>query len=396
MGGTPLYDQSTTDKFSQELRATLPIGQHVDWLLGAFYTYENSHWNEALSVVDPSTGATLESLGTFVWPTTYEEIAGFTDFTFKITPQFDIQLGARESRNRQTYSEVDDSPLEGILYPGHGNLVITPETESKDSSFTYLVTPRYKLSEDVMIYARAASGYRPGGPNPNYYLAQGPSSFQPDRTMNFEIGTKGSVLDRRLTFDASVYYINWKNIQIQVFNPATNVSYNTNGSHAKSEGAELAVNANPLTGLTLSAWVAWNEAVLTDPLPPPPVGTAIGNPGDRLPYSPRISAAVSAEQDFPLGSRVTGFVGASVYYVGDRVGNFPTSLPPPPRQVFPAYARTDMRLGARWDRWLVNAFATNLTNRRGILGGGNFDGGNPNEFTIIQPRTIGLLLTRTF
>jgi outer membrane receptor protein involved in Fe transport len=91
---------------------------------------------------------------------------------------------------------------------------------------------------------------------------------------------------------------------------------------------------------------------------------------------------------------VTGFVGGSVSYVGDRVGNF-TAPPPavPPRQDYPAYTKVDARLGARFGSWTVNLYANNLTDERGILFGGLGTVPNPAAFTYIQPRTFGLTAT---
>jgi iron complex outermembrane recepter protein len=55
-----------------------------------------------------------------------------------------------------------------------------------------------------MAYARVATGYRPGGPNPTSTVCGLPPHFNPDKTRNYEIGVKGDVLGRLLSFDASM------------------------------------------------------------------------------------------------------------------------------------------------------------------------------------------------
>src|SRR5689334_8444913 len=80
-----------------------------------------------------------------------------------------------------------------------------------NNAVTYMVTPSYKISRDLMVYARVATGYRPGTLN-SIYLGVPPSS-QPDKTANYDLGLKGSFLDSRLSLDVSAYYIDWKNIQ---------------------------------------------------------------------------------------------------------------------------------------------------------------------------------------
>ena len=79
-------------------------------------------------------------------------------------------------------------------------------------------------------------------------------------------------------------------------------------------------------------------------------------------------------------------------YVGDRTGIFQkTAL----RQIFPAYVKVDLRAGVRYESWIANFYVTNVGDKRGILNGGV--GYNPPyAFNYIQPRTVGLSLSKTF
>lgn len=384
--GVRNLDYIKTKKFSQEIRLALPLGPRLDWLLGAFYTYEDSHVGEQWFLESPTTGQLLENALISAWPSTYAEYAAFTDLTWHLTDRFDIQFGGRESQNKQTYSEVDGGGY-GPLFLGVPGPVVTPEVATKDNAFTYLVTPRLKLSSDLMIYARLASGYRPGGPNATCVPLNVPCHFKPDTTRNYEVGVKGDGLDRRVSFDASVYYIDWRDIQLQVLGPNNAGVYYTNAGRATSKGVELSSEVLPLTGMTVSGWVAWNDAVLAAPFPPGPV---VGADGDRLPNSSRLSGNVSLEQSFPLSTGVTGFVRGTAAYVGDRLGIF---LPTAQRQEYPAYAQFDLRTGVRYDTWAFSLFATNITDRRGVLGGGL--GAFTPGFTYIQPRTLGLTVAKT-
>src|SRR5690606_10267242 len=95
-----------------------------------------------------------------------------------------------------------------------GANTIIPTKRSSDTSFTYLVTPRFRISPDLMVYGRIASGYRPGGPNVGCGIVGIPCEYGADETRNYEVGVKGSALDGKLTFDLSAYYIDWKDIQL--------------------------------------------------------------------------------------------------------------------------------------------------------------------------------------
>jgi len=68
------------------------------------------------------------------------------------------------------------------------------------------------------------------------------------------------------------------------------------------------------------------------------------------------------------------------------------------RQKYPSYAQTDFHAGVKTDAWRVSLLVQNLTDRRGVTGGGynNQTNFNPSWFNYIQPRTIGLSLERRF
>jgi outer membrane receptor protein involved in Fe transport len=237
-----------------------------------------------------------------------------------------------------------------------------------------------------MVYARFASGYRPGGPNP---VPGVPRQYDPDRTQDYDLGVKGDFLDHRLSIDASVYYIHWKDIQLGLYTP-TFQSYTGNAGAAKSEGVELAVQAKPLSGLSIAGWVAWNEAVLTTGFPN--TGNILGAPGDRLPYASRWSGNLSLEQTFPLWSGTSGFVGGMVSYVGDRQGEFVYVLP---RQILSSYTEVNLSGGIAKESWRLNLFVNNVADKRGELAGG-LGSFPPYAFTYIQPRTVGISVVKTF
>jgi outer membrane receptor protein involved in Fe transport len=389
--GSLLVNYAQTKKFSQEVRLSHPIGRRVDWLVGAFYTHERSDVIQDGPATDTLTGRVVTT-GTFLhatWPTTFSEYALFTDFNLHFTDRFSLQLGARESENRQNYSEID-AGLWGPLFLGLSDPVINPEQKTKDNSFTYLVAPQLKLSPDFMVYLRFASGYRAGGPNPTATVFNIPQSFKPDKTKNYEFGTKGSILRNALAFDLSLYYVDWKGIQIAAFEPGIPASFFDNAGSAKSEGVELSLESRPWTGLTTAGWVAFNHAVLTQPFPA--TSPIFAQAGDRLPNSSRWSGNVSADQDFRVSAGTTASIGGAVSYVGDRAGGYKADAQS--RQPdLPAYAKVDLRARLAFSAWTINAFVNNLTNKRGVMSG---DLQFSTRFVYIQPRTVGFAFAKPF
>jgi len=389
--GSSVTTPAVTDKFSQEIRASMPIGERIQWLLGAFFTRERFGATYSAFANDASNGAPVATFITIAAHASYEEYAAFTNIAIDITSKFDIQLGGRLSKNEQVFSSDRYGPLSALFYGRDPSDI--PEVRSSDHSFTYLVTPRFKISSDLMVYARLASGYRPGGANANCSSAI-PCTYTADTTENYELGVKGTLLDHVLSFDASVYYISWKDMQIQLFDTAQNVVYTANAAQARSQGVEISVEAKPLRGLTVAGWVAWNSAELTRALPATAEG--YGTSGSKLPFSSPFTGNLSLDQEFPLGSSVTGSVGGSASYVGSRGGVFQASSDAP-RATFPGYTRVDLRAGFHFGDWRINAYSDNVADKRGVLQSGLSDTGvSPTGVIYIRPRTVGLSVTRIF
>jgi iron complex outermembrane receptor protein len=393
--GVPYRSNLENTKLSQEFRLSSSIGAHFDWLAGLFYTHESSSQATNLFAENPITGeylTTNATTGAFVGqalyfnsPSTYAEYAGFLDLTYRFTDSFDVQVGGRKSSIKESDSAVTSGAFEG------GVTVLTPESSAKDNPFTYLVTPRFKITDDVMAYARIASGYRPGGPNSNAAFLGIPPQYGHDTTENYDLGLKADVLDHMVTFDAALYYIDWKNVQITetVFAHGGSSEYIGNGGGAESKGAELSAEVRPARGLTVSGWIAINDATLTKALPP------AGVPGDRLPFDSRFSGNLSIEQEFPITAGATGFIGATETYVSSFLGNFqPTAAL---RETFSPYAKTDLRAGVKYGSWTTNLYANNATNKLAPLdGGADFGFASPNTFIYLQPRTVGLSVAKAF
>src|SRR5262249_6219985 len=123
----------------------------------------------------------------------FSEYSLFGDLTVHLGDRFDIQFGVRESQNRQIYNETDTGPIVDLYYGP--SPYVQPTEHSKGNAFTYLVTPRFRVSPNLMIYARVATGYRLGGPNLEAALSQIPLSYDPDTTTNYEVGVKGNLSD---------------------------------------------------------------------------------------------------------------------------------------------------------------------------------------------------------
>jgi iron complex outermembrane recepter protein len=378
---------ASTKKTTEELRLVSRPGTPIEWLVGAFYTHENSNQEEDFEAVGPPFDA-FNPLLHVHFPSHLTEEAVFGDLTWHATSKFDITLGARGAHNKQSFVVTETGAFAGAVQPGN----------SSNTTWTWLVNPAYHFTKDVMLYGRFATGYRPGGPNvlPPEAAGQFPATFGPDKTNNYEIGLKGSFLQHRLVFDVAAYDVEWKNIQLIAF--INGFSGLANGKGARSRGIEFAAEARPAAGLTLSLNGAYTNAKLTGDAPA--VGGADGN---VVPLVPKFSGSANADYDFPVGGKVRGFGGMSFRFAGRRQASFvgnpaagidPVSAPFTLR----SYGLLDFHAGVTDGRWRLTAFLKNATNKRAELTATTSapGSGNPAELTVIQPRTFGLTLARSF
>lgn len=379
--GAPYADDLDTKKFSQEIRVRYPLLSHFEILAGGFYTNEKTETLQEAFAANPTTGAIAGSLGTRDAPFRFKEWAGFSTLSVNVTEQFSMQFGGRWSATKQTYVQANTGPAFGST---------SFSSDFSGNSFTYLATAQYKPTEDITAYFRTASGYRPGGPVANAQLLNLPrTSFDADTTKTYELGLKVNVLDIGLYVDASVYRINWEDIQLSV-RSASGFSYQSNAGAAKSEGFELSVGTQLWSDATVQGWVAHTNAVLTEGFPDN--SSAFGRAGDPLAFTSPWSGSMSIDQRFRLLGNSSASVGAGVNYVGERVGAFRTTAT---RQLYPSYTEAELHGKIEWQSWEMGLFVRNLTNSRGLLGGG-LGSINSNAFNMLPPRTFGISVVKQF
>jgi iron complex outermembrane recepter protein len=376
-------------KFTEELRVASRSDQRIEWLGGFFFTRESSTHVERFDPFFIATGAAFPvNLLSGALISRYTEYAGFGDVTVHVTSKFDVQGGVRYGSNDQHYSQPESGALIGAT--------TTLRAHSSDDSTTFLVTPRYRFDENAMVYARVASGYRPGGPNPLTPAQQAagvPGAFKPDTLINYEVGYKASLMDRRLTLDLAVFHLDWRHIQVQTVFSGFDAT--GNAGSARSDGVEASATFTPLRGLTFNGNMAYTDAHLTAE-----AEGVSAKSGDPLPNVPKWAGHLSGDYNFPIAAAWDGFVGAGVRYMGERTSGFVSKAPAGfSRPKIPAYTTVDLRAGLVHGGWTLEVFAKNVGDERGFnnLSSLAYNGrSNPYEASLIQPRTIGLSLSASY
>ncbi|MGD0192063.1 MAG: TonB-dependent receptor [Rhizomicrobium sp.] len=306
---------TNTQKFTQEVRLTSADSKIFEWVVGGYFTHEIT--DETVDLVDGAApGGLLPPYGvqpfTGYLPSTYREFAGFVDGTYFVTDKFDITGGVRYSEQHQDYQSFISSILFG---PPFGHIYHYGATSDQGVA-TYLINPRYHLTDDTMLYARVASGYRPGGPN---FVLPGdtvPATFQSDQLWNYEVGEKSTLFGGRGTLNADIYDVEWSAIQTTV--NVDGINQLENAGDARVEGAEMAFNYRLLDNLTVGGSGAYTDAFLTKPSPV----IGVHETGARIPLSPRYNFALSGDYAFELGDGFSGALNIDDVYVGERTAGY--------------------------------------------------------------------------
>ena len=380
--GVRLNTIKHTKRWSEEARASATglAGGLLDLQAGFYWTHESSiNRIPNIDTFSTTTGAAypLPPLAIAKIDSSYEEYSFFGNARLYLGDKFDILGGIRFSHDKQKYLQDYQGLIVGprLVVPGEASGNIT----------TWMVSPRFRPSDNLTIYGRVATGYRPGGPNPAPPTGNIPLTFEPDKLTQYEIGLKAQTADRSVTVDTALFHTDWNNVQIQTSGGGFN--YLVNGGSVRSQGGEATIRYQPVTGLSLTANAAYTNAKLTANAP-----AAGGLKGDRLPYVPRFAGSLSAEHSAPLGgSSAELTLGARLNYVGSRVSDYANRFP----KRLPDYATLDLRAGIAFERWSLSAFVRNVTDKRAIVVAGQqglAPSATPGAFysaSIIQPRTIG-------
>ena len=387
----------SNEKFSQELRLASDPDARFSWQVGAFYTKEDLLVAQKFGAFDAS-GGLLAALVDAPTPLEYEERAVFASATYKVTDRFDVQVGARYSENEQQFRQ--GATVAAFAVPVFGpSLVNQPLFTSKDDAFTWNVSPRFRINADMMVYGRIATGYRPGGPNT---AAGAGLPYEPDRVTNYEAGFKGYVLDRAVTIDTSLFWIDWTNIQL-AGTTVTNQSFMANGGGARSRGLEFAGEWRLARGWSLSGNVAYTDAELTDAIVPPTPTTIslVGGKGTQLPFAPKFASNLGVQKTVELPGDWRATAAAHWSHVGARNSALRSTAPAAaarrqPLRI-PSYDVVDLRLTITDGDWEATVYARNLGAGHGIIAIGDNGGVSAvTTATFLQPRTVGVSLARNF
>jgi iron complex outermembrane recepter protein len=406
--------QDDQRNFYQEIRlASKDTDARIAWNGGLFYSHLNENVPE--SIVDPTlnqeiinyTGGALslcvpgvpalECPGGLIYNGPVDKVvdkqtAAFGELTFKVTDTFKATAGVRFSRLSFTGTVWETGPFLGTT--------IYTQSSATENSWTPKAVLSWQPDRDNLVYLSASKGFRPGGPNVGVGdicgaslqalgIAQVPGQYSSDSLWSYEIGSKNTFFDHRLQINTSLFYVDWTNIQQNIYLPSCGEQFTANLGKAKSEGGDIEIIYRPIEPLTLDVTAAYTDAQLTKTscagsqsydaatlscissaagaVPSRPIATN----GDALLGAPW-SFTASAEYHFPDWAGHLPYVRADFQHStaqksllpGQNTNNglFDNTLPG-----LPVVNNLALRAGLRFSGLDVSAYANNVTNAHPLM-----------------------------
>jgi iron complex outermembrane receptor protein len=443
--------QDDQRNFYQEFRlASTDTSARIVWNAGLFYSHLSENVPE--SIIDPTLDSEVTAYtGGFdsvcfaaqpcpgglifngpIDKVVDKQIALFGEVAFKITDTLKATAGLRVSKLDYTGSVNETGPFLGTT-------IVTQSSATEKP-----VTPKAVLSwqpdRDDLVYVSGSKGFRPGGPNVgvgaiclgnlnSLGLSAVPPQFSSDSLWSYEIGSKNTFLDHRLQINASLFYIDWRNIQQNVYLPACGEQFTANLGKAKSEGGDIEVLYRPIEALTFDLTAAYTDARLTKTscagaltynaastscvATGQPAASPIATNGDALLGAPW-SFTGSAEYHFPEWGGRTPYVRLDFQHSTAQKSLLPqqdtnNALFDKTLPGLPVVNNLSARAGFRFNGFDLSAYANNLTNAHPLLfesrdiapyslGPGMGGATGPTTDTLyfgrgVRPRTIGVTAT---
>ena len=372
----PLYTGLFTKTLAEEIGLHSTLDGPWNWSAGAIYRHSQDQLVQTLGTFLPApinwtdrsaSAAVFGEVGRRLLDNTVELSAGVRSFHDDVTSQ------------------------ENVQGQGNPNVPLYHRDSTFNSTTPRLVATWYPVDE-LTFYASYSQGFRSGfAQNANVFVAAPEiPAVRPDKLTNYEIGSKGSIIDHLVFFDAAVYYMKWKDIQQTLLVQLPNnvqTSAVVNGKGASGVGFDYGLTVRPAEGLSIRGSVGWNDLSLDSDVVSG--GVVLFRKGDRPNESAQTTTSLSGQYEFRLGG--TGYKGelsATATYHSKLASR---TIASGALQTASSDSIFDNQLEASLkspEHWTTSLFASNVSNRFGITDN------TPASATLAtvrqRPRIIGL------
>lgn len=277
-------------------------------------------------------------------------------------------IGSCSSARRQTFSKGDTAA--SIMAAGLSQTqaarvlaALAAPDKAKAEGAIFKGTLKLTPTPNLMFYATYSEGFRPGLLNRPGGATKGsysvPFAVDTDDVRNYEIGWKTKLFNNQLIFNGSAFYVDISRLQTTIFDPSiTNLFFSDNAANAWIKGMEgeftLAPRAVP--GLSLSGAFSILDTRITKVLTP----TDDVRVGDRLAYAPVFQGNLRLRYEWDLGG---GGLRAHIMPKMVQSASKFTDIIDINRIKLAGYTTFGLAAGIAKDKWSVEVFGDNLTNK---------------------------------
>ena len=320
-----------------------------------------------------------------------ESYAGFADVNLDLTDRLHLGLGVRYTVDEKTgrvfranYLGATRSPLlGGTARPTLGAARTDYRNTNTFDQFTPKVSLSYDFSDQITGYASFSQGFKSGGFDMRGDAISTPQTvngYDPESVDSYEIGLKGSLFDRRLSFSTSIFQNEYQDQQVTTQVPIVVGGVTTGiASFVDNVGSSTFKGAEIEAQLAITDWLTANLAV--------------GYLDSQFDEFLRFNLATSTFEDISdqvvlqNAPKYTGYFGLT--YRGEVAGGQLVVTPSVsyrddysqfefPNPILDQEAYTLVDLSILWtdpsDRYTVGLFGKNLTDEEYRVGGYNFPG----------------------
>jgi iron complex outermembrane recepter protein len=257
----------------------------------------------------------------------------------------------------------------------------TFSASSDSGAFTGDVSLNFKPTDDMLVYAKFARGYRGGGLNlglqggdPDFNNPANRSSllFEPEFMNQYEAGLKLQAFDKKVRLNLAAFYLDYTKKQeatFEIVGPVT-VSVIRNAGAATIKGFEADFTVVPVQHVSINGAIGYADAKYDDfaqcqnitpqGVPPGTPPTFRSCAGNRLILSSKWTGTAGIQATPPIGGKLSLFARADLTYRS----NFYTDAVNNPLALTPGVALINGRLGLQSeDGWGIFVWARNLTNK---------------------------------
>jgi iron complex outermembrane receptor protein len=317
-----------SETFTNELRLESPGSEAFGWIVGAYYLHDKTNSFGQLGLYSPINfgvdGAAYD------FDTKTDNVAGFASLSYQVTPAFKLTAGGRYTWEKKSidgvafdYATNRDNVFDasvpknlyidtanGIYLDGAGG-TLAPVPDSRSwKKFTWDLSADYKTTDDVLLFARVARGFRSGAYN-TYVASPGDLGVHdPETLTSYEAGIKTSWLDRKLTLNVTGFHYDIKDMQVTVLQSVG--TRTQNAATARVNGFEVEANARPFGGLQLNAGYGFPDSKyknFTNASVPGPInqGAPLDLSGQSLERAPKHTLNLSGSYEIAVGTGTLTF-----------------------------------------------------------------------------------------